>query len=149
MTATLPPLTSGAAILALSDLPTEAVDIPEWGGSVLFRGLTAEERDSYEQELIVSKKDPRTGALTQTLNLANARARLVARCAVDPSGNRLFTDEQAAELGKKSASALNRGFDVCQRLSGMRDEDLKQLVGESEPGQVDASPTASPGTSAT
>lgn len=143
-----PTLTSGAAILALVDLPTELVEIPEWGGAVLVRGLTGKERDAYEGEIIVSRKDPRTGALTQDLNLSNARARLVARCVVDASDQRMFTDDQVEALGAKSAAALQRIFDVAQRLSGMREADLKELVGESVPGLVSDSSSASPGISA-
>lgn len=145
-----PTLTSGAAILALDDLPTELVTVPQWrDNTVLVRGLTGKDRDAYEGEIIVSRKDPRTGALTQDINLVNARAKLVARCVVDEAGNRLFTDDQVEALGAKSAAALQLIFDVAQRLSGMRAEDLKELVGESVPGLVDASPSASPGNSAT
>jgi len=143
-----PVLTSREAILATQDLPTETVLVPEWGGAVLVRGLTGKERDDYEAGIMVSRRDGATGKLTQTMNLANVRARLVVRSVVDQTGTRIFADADAEVLGDKSASAVARVFDVAQRLSGMRPEDLDELVGKSAPGPVDASPSASPGSSA-
>ena len=35
-------------ILAVSDIQTEEVHVPEWGGTVLVRGLTGAERDEFE-----------------------------------------------------------------------------------------------------
>ena len=83
-----------------------------------------------------------------SMNLANVRARLVVRSVVDQAGKRIFADGDAEMLGDKSAAAVARVFDVAQRLSGMRPEDLDELVGKSAPGPVDASPSASPGSSA-
>jgi hypothetical protein len=142
-----PVLTSRRAILDLADLPTETVLVPEWGGAVRVRGLTGKERDDYEGGIMVSRRNPKTGDLTQEMNLANVRARLVVRSVVDEAGQRVFTDEDAEALGGKSAHAVSRIFDVAQRLSGMRPEDLKELVGKSEATPAAGSPTASPATS--
>ncbi|MER3407703.1 MAG: hypothetical protein C4292_02635, partial [Nitrososphaera sp.] len=89
-------------ILAKQDLPYEDVWVPEWDTYVRIRGLTGAERDAFEQSIIETR-----GKNTR-LNLRNARAKLVALCAVDEESNRLFTDEDAELLGKKSAVALNR-----------------------------------------
>ena len=40
-------------ILKAEDLPTEEVPVPEWGGSVLVRGLTGRERDLFETSMMV------------------------------------------------------------------------------------------------
>jgi hypothetical protein len=143
-----PVLTSREAILGLADLPTETVLVPEWGGAVKVRGLTGKERDDYEGGIMVSRRDPATGKLSQTMNLANVRARLVVRSVVDEAGQRIFGDADAELLGDKSAVAVSRIFDVAQRLSGMRPEDLDELVGKSEAAPGSGSPIASPGISA-
>ena len=104
-------------ILKANDLPTEEVEVPEWGGSVLVRTMTGTERDKFETSLIDGKQK----------NLDNIRARLCAKCIVDDKGERLFEDTDVAELGKKSASALDRVFTAAQRLNGLSGEDVKEL----------------------
>src|SRR5690606_40748699 len=100
-------LLSRDAILQAQDLPTERVEIPEWNGEVIVRGLTAAERDQFEQSIVETRgKDTR-------VNLRNIRAKLVALCVVDEEGKRLFKDEDAELLGRKSAVALNRIFEVA------------------------------------
>jgi len=91
-------------ILATS-IPQEAVDVPEWGGKVNIRGLSASERDDYEQSLVEVGPDGRT-RVKKTQH--NVRASLVARCLVDEAGKRLFTDADVAALGEKSARPSTR-----------------------------------------
>lgn len=111
------------AILKAQDLPTEVVEIPEWNGAVIVRGLTGAERDAFEQSIVETR-----GKNTR-MNLRNIRAKLVALTVVDEDGNRIFSDEDAEALGKKSAAALDRVFAVAQRLSGLRPEDVEELAG--------------------
>ena len=59
--------------------------------------------------------------------MTNMRARLVAMSAIDEEGERLFTAKEATELGDKSATALNRLFEVCCRLSGITESDVDKL----------------------
>lgn len=110
-------------ILKAQDLPTERVFVSEWNGEVIVRGLTAAERDAFEQSIVETR-----GKNTR-MNLKNIRAKLVAMTVVDEQGNRLFSDEDAEWLGKKSAAALDRIFAVAQRLSGLRPEDVEELAG--------------------
>lgn len=121
-------------ILAAQDLEKELVAVPEWGGHVYVRALTGTERDAFEESL-VDMKTVRKGRKQETVRqtrLANIRARLCALTMCDEDGKRLFTDGDVEELGKKSASALNRVFEVAQRLSGLTDEDVEELAGNSE-----------------
>lgn len=110
-------------ILKLNDLPVEEVYVPEWDAWVRVRGLTGAERDRFEQSIVEQR-----GKATR-MNLRNIRAKLVALTVVDEQGNRVFSDEDAEALGRKSASALNRVFEVAQRLSGLRQEDVEELAG--------------------
>lgn len=116
------------AILQAQDLPTERVVVPEWNGEVLVRALTGAERDTFEQSIVEQR-----GKSTR-MNLQNLRAKLVALTVVDEEGKRLFSDEDAKLLGQKSAAALNRIFEVAQRLSGLRDEDVEELAKNSDDG---------------
>ena len=124
------------AILAAPDLLTEEVPVPEWGGTVLVRGLTGTERDAFEEEMITGKGKNRD------VNLANFRARLIVKSVVDKGGKRLFTQADMVALGGKSAAAIQRVFQVAMRLSGMSEEDVEELTKNSEPGQSDSSTSA-------
>jgi len=110
-------------ILKAADNDPEEVDVPEWGGSVMVRGMTGRERDAFE----VSLMTPGRGGKRE-LNPANLRAKLVARCVVDDDGNRLFTDADIAELGDHSAAAIDRVYAVAARLSGMSGEDQEEMM---------------------
>lgn len=112
------------AFMTFTDLPSEDVRIPEMGKEawVRVRGLTGKERDKYEMSITVGK------GTNKEINARNARAKLVVMCAIDDAGNRLFTDDDVAWLGDKSAQALERIFDVARRLSGLTQTDMAELT---------------------
>jgi len=62
------------------------------------------------------------------VNLRNMTARLCAICIVDEKGKRVFSDFDAESLGRKSAKALDRIFDVAQRLNGLGADDIKEMA---------------------
>jgi hypothetical protein len=109
-------------ILKKRDLPREPVDVPEWGGSVLVRGMTGAERDAFEQSIVDTR------GKSAKANLANIRAKLCARCIVGEDGARLLTEADAADLGEQSGAALQRVFNVAQRLCGMSASDVEELA---------------------
>jgi len=109
-------------ILNAVDMTTEMVEVPEWGGSVMVKGLTGAERDRFESSIV-----ERAGKKTK-MNMSNIRARMVALAVVDENGKRLFRYADVEALGQKSAAALDRIFDVAMSLSGMRDEEVEELI---------------------
>lgn len=111
-------------ILAVKDIRLEEVKVPEWGGSVFVKGMIGAERDKFETSLVEMR------GKVQVANLNNARAKLAALTICDEKGTRLFTEQDVEALGAKSASALQRVFQVAKRLSGLTDEDLKELTQE-------------------
>lgn len=116
-------------ILKTPDLPREEVEVPEWGGTVYVRSLTAEEKDQFEMIFLGEEGK----AKSRKDALRNIRARLVALTSCDEGGNRLFTEEDIPALGKKNARAIDRIFTVAQKLCGMRNEDVKELAKNSDP----------------
>jgi hypothetical protein len=107
------------AILAVDDTVYEDVNVPEWGGMVRLRGLTGAERDRMEASIASNPKKP---------NLVNFRAKMIAASVCDESGGPVFGTADISALGNKSAVALERVFNTAIRLSGMTDEDVKQLT---------------------
>lgn len=128
-----PKLLSRDDILKADDIKTELVEVPEWGGAVMVRGLTGAERDALEEEVTSQRGS------SVRVNLRNLRAKLVVRSVVDEQGKHLFTPADVDALGKKSAAALQRVFNVASRLSGLSREDLEELTKNSEDGQSEDS----------
>jgi len=120
---------SAEEVLNANDIVTEEVEVPEWGGSVLVRGLTALERDRFEASVIQG-----SGKNT-TVKLENARAKLASLTVVGEDGKRLFSQADVAKLSQKSAAALNRIYNVAARLSGITDEDLEEISQDFDGGQ--------------
>lgn len=112
------------AILTADDLPREPVEIREWGGTVHVRSMSAAERDEWEASWLADDGKPKTARE----RLRNLRARLAVLVLVDEGGNRLFADEDADALGKKSAPALDKVFAVARRLNGLDAKDVDDLV---------------------
>lgn len=121
---------SAADILNIDDdLPTEWVPVPEWKGRVLVRALTGTERDRFESSIVKQK-----GKVRET-NTENIRAKLCQLTIVDPTDPKkkatMFTAKQIDALGKRSAAALDRIYDVSARLSGLSNADVEELAGNS------------------
>lgn len=113
-------------ILDASDITTEVVEVEEWGGAVRVRGLSGNERDTYEQSIITMKGTKIMPKFT------GAMAKLVALSVVDEQGVRMFTDEDVRALGRKSAGALQRVYEVARRLAGLSSEDMEEILGNSD-----------------
>lgn len=106
------------------DLVVQSVAVPEWGGDVYVRGLTGNERDAYEAGLIRVGSNGKVETVT-----AQARGRLAAIGLCDEKGRRLFTDDDARQLGDKNAAALGRICDRIRKLSGMDAEAIEEAKG--------------------
>lgn len=107
-------------ILGASDLPTKEVEVPEWGGSVLVRSITAKDRDEFEQALVQAREAKRFAP-------ENVRARYVAACVVGEDGKPLFTPKDVEALGAKSFAALDRVYQAAISLNALSDGDIEAL----------------------
>jgi len=108
-------------IMSANDTETRDVDVPEWNGFITLKGLTSKDRDAYELDM---KRD-KNGDLKNK----NVRASLVARMAVDEHGNRQFSDEDAAWLGRKNAAVMDRLYLICTEMNGMTKKDQEEIEG--------------------
>lgn len=114
---------SAEDIFAIDDIKVEVVSVPQWGGrKIRLKMMSAAERDEFEASTVEVKRG------RSKPNLANLRARLVARCIVNGDGVRLFQAGDVARLGRKSASALEFLFQKCQELNGFTEKDIDELT---------------------
>jgi hypothetical protein len=90
---------SKKAILAAKDTRLKGpVAVPEWGGDVYMRTITGAERDQFEDAYAEQK-------------MKAFRVRFLVMALADESGERLFGDGDAAALGGKASTVINRLFD--------------------------------------
>lgn len=102
----------------LKGRPSKYEDVPAFGGTVRIQGLTSAERDLFEQRYsLVEEVEPGV--------TPNIRALLVAHCAVDSTGGRMFGAADVPALGGLPGDDMGRLFKVAQRLSGMDAELLE------------------------
>ena len=101
-------------ILAAQDIPSESVDVPEWGVKVEVRGMTGAERTR-----IMDKAVGQTG----DVNLQFVYPEIVIATSFDPeSGEQIFSPNDRDALLAKSVNALDRLASVGMRLSGFTQE---------------------------
>jgi hypothetical protein len=125
-------------ITAVDDRQHEDVDVPEWGGTVRVLGMSGTDRNAWQESMVTLGAN---GKPTK-VNLADTLARTVGKCLVDEDFNRLFTDKEIRELGKKSGAVLDRLADIAKRLSGLTEDAVEEKAGNSEAAQSGASTSA-------
>jgi hypothetical protein len=115
-------LLSKDQILAADDIKSQRVEIPEWGGEVMVRGLTGSQRDTWEAGLTVRR------GKQMVPDMRDFRARLVVLCAVDETGQLVFGPGDIDALSGKSGAALDRLYDAAAKLSGISEADVEDLT---------------------
>lgn len=105
-------------IIAARDIKKKELEIPEWGGSVTIQGLSAEVAAKFKDD---NYKDDGSPAVSEAIIMAN----LAALTIVGENGGRVFDDESAKELSKKSVAVIKRIFDVAADLSGLGADDVE------------------------
>jgi len=120
-------------ILTQDDLKKEELFIPEWSGKVLVSEISGDARDELEQFMANESQKSKEG------QYAHIRAALVAATLVDEKGNRLFTLQDAMEIGRKNGQALDRIFDVANKLNKIYGAEREDLEKNSETPQADFS----------
>lgn len=109
-------------ILKAEDIRTREVEVPEWSGSVLVRGMNGTERDAFETSVMVQRGD------RYVRDTHNARARLIAQCVINDDGTLMFDVRDVEALGAKSAKALDRVFTAAAELSGLSEGDMEEMT---------------------
>lgn len=130
-------LLTKAQINAADDRKWEDVPVPEWGGDVRVLGMSGTERNAYQSSLVVMG----TNGAPQRVNMADQLAKLLAKSLVNEAFERLYTDKEIRDLGKKNGAVLERLGKIAGRLSGLRKEDVEDAAGNSAAAQSGASTT--------
>jgi len=106
-------------ILNSDDIPTELIDIPEWGVTIEVRGMTGADRASILESAMLP---------TGGVNLQAFYPEIIIACAHDPeTGQRLFTSADRDAVMAKSGKAIDRLATAGLSLSGMTEAAQTQL----------------------
>lgn len=96
-------------IFAAPDIKSIEVDVPEWGGSVKVKGMSAIDRIDFEKG-------------QEGLQPSEMILKLVLLTCVDENDNRLFADDDLKELQKKSPTAILKIFNESVKLNTLSDK---------------------------
>jgi len=118
-------------LMAAEDRRPVRVAVPEWGGDCWLLPMGGDDRDAFDQWATENTR-------CDEPNWRGLRAQLVAACLCDSGGELFgFTDAEILALGQKSAAALDRLFEVAQRINRITDKDLDELEKNSPSGPND------------
>lgn len=101
-------------LLAKVTLLSEVVHLPEMGGDVLVRGMTAAELLSFQAAVSTGKKNGTTVAVDEK----SFPSKLLVRCIVDEKGKRILNDDDWQVLEAWPAAAFQRAASVALRVNG-------------------------------
>lgn len=105
-------LTKDAILRGVQAFHTDEVDVPEWGGTVRIREMSAAMRDAFEVAMAGAVQSPQRAPRSW-------RAWVAANSIVDAEGVRLFGDADIEQLAEAAASAMDRIFEAVLKLSGI------------------------------
>ena len=110
-----------AEILAVP-LATEAVDVPEWGGTVKVRVMSGLERDQFDR--VVASKSNVDGKVTDPSGFKSLLVRLTV---CNDDGELLFSQDDVSELDGTNGSALERVAFAAMAINGLSPNGVKGM----------------------
>lgn len=104
--------------------PVEELEIPELGGKVRIRALSASEMDAFNASIT------ETRGKNVVVNRLNFRAKLIAKSLVNGDGKTPLCTEEAhvIALGSLPTAVADRILEVVNRLNAMTEEDHEEAV---------------------
>jgi hypothetical protein len=93
------------------------VAVPEWGGDVFLRDITAGQRDQYDGFQIDQQGSAK---------YANFRARLLVLSLCDSEGVRLFGDGDVGVVSALPAQTIDRLWEQAAVLCGLKAEEVEK-----------------------
>lgn len=127
---TLEYLSGPDQVFDAEDVKYDDVPVPEWGGKIRLRSLSGKERDKFEDSCV--KKKMKKGREETHSVTKEVKSKLVVMSAIHKNGKQFFVQGQEARLNEKNAAVLDRLWEACCKLSGFSDEQLEELMGNSE-----------------
>lgn len=97
----------------VDDLPTQIVEMPEWGGEIKLRAMSAKNRIDFEKRNSAAKTELET------------MISLIMFSCIDENNELMFNDDDYEFLANKSAKSLMRIFSEAIKMSTLSNEGLE------------------------
>jgi len=111
----------------VADVPTDYVPVYDANGKprgkLKMRGLTGGELTDYQTSLTVQTRDGKSRT-----NMRRAMAKLVLICAINEDGSPYFSDGDLLKVDAMPSKTLMPMFEMAQKLCGLTDDDMKEMV---------------------
>ena len=112
-------------IFKATDIDTKEYPVPEWGGHVYIKMLSAKQREDFEDMVARAQESKQ--------RVVHFRAKLCSAMVCDSEGNLLFpTPADVKALSEKNGSVLDRICSVCMEFNGMTEAAAKELEKNSD-----------------
>jgi len=105
-------LTREQILAARRNRKPQRFEVPEWGGEVFIRVLSAE-----DQMALADGEDSK-----------QVPVKVLCATLVDEDGTRLFTDDDAAELAREDFPVIMRVFSEAAKLNGLSTKELDEAM---------------------
>lgn len=112
-------LTKKDFLSARGNFPIKEVEIKELNGSVILRGLSAKEKDQFEQEVFQAKEKGKG-------IVENFRAKYLVKSIVNEKGEQIFDENDIGWLGDLDGNLIDSLFQEAQKLSGYSSDQLEE-----------------------
>jgi hypothetical protein len=93
----------------------EDVEVPEWGGAVRLRVMSAAARSAF----LASVMDVGSDGKVQRLRVEKMQTTLLAYVIVDETGKPMFAPD---EIGEMDSGVVQRLFEIAQKLNSLEAE---------------------------
>jgi hypothetical protein len=103
-----------------NDVKMELVDVPEWGGKMYIKSLSAIEREELRKEI--------GEGTDKEMDIIKVQMKLLSLTIVGEDKVKLFTEEDVEWLKGKSAVVLDRLFLVSQKMAGLGVEATEEIA---------------------
>lgn len=123
----------------------EPVDVPEWGEKLYVGIMSGDQRDAFESRMEELRRSRSNNK--QRVDLRHMKATLVVFCVFDADGSLVFVLDDVERLNQGNAIAIQRLYRVAARLNKVWEQDLEDLVGNSDAAPSGSSGSSSPGPS--
>ncbi len=122
-------LTNAEEIISSEDFRYQDVEVPEWGGTVRIRSLSAKQRDTLARKI---KADGES----------EASEMMVVMCVVDEAGRRIFEFKDIERLKGKSTVPIARIVRALGELTGGTGKPTKEFEENFDETPIGDSPIA-------
>jgi len=122
------PILGREQIIGAEDIKIQTVPVPEWGGTVCVRTISAGDWDDFENSLVEIVDGNKKKA-----DLDDYRARFASIVICDTDGNKLFFKSDIDALTQKSKIGLDRVVEAGRELNGIADGDEEEIVENLKP----------------